>query len=334
MSANTVIDVQDLRVRVGAARIVNDVSFKVERGQTLGIVGESGSGKSMTVLAATGLIDAPSAKVSGTSMLDGQNLIGLRRSKLEKIYGERIGFIFQDPATSLNPVLTLERQLTEGPEAHLGITRRAARRRALDLLEAVGIPDPEPRLAAYPHQLSGGMKQRVMIAVALACDPALLIADEPTTALDVTTQAQIISLVRSLQERLGMGVVWISHDLGVISGVAEEVSVLYGGQVVEHTAITDIFNNPLHPYTQGLLRARPYLGGAQEELVTIPGSPPDPKNLPKGCVFYDRCPVRLDSRCETELPPLTDVGDGHLVRSFCATSGGENVRNAWEGTRV
>lgn len=329
-----VIDVKNLRVRVGAARIVNDVSFAVEQGQTLGIVGESGSGKSMTVLAATGLMDAPSAVVTGSSLLDDVDLIKLRPSRLEKIYGQRIGFIFQDPATSLNPVLTLERQLTEGPEAHLGLTRRAARRKALTLLEAVGIPDPESRLGTYPHQLSGGMKQRVMIAVALACDPALLIADEPTTALDVTTQAQIIALVRSLQERVGMGVVWISHDLGVISGVADHVSVLYGGQVVEHTGITDIFANPLHPYTQGLLKARPYLGGAQEELVTIPGSPPDPKNLPPGCVFYDRCPLRLDPRCETEPPPLADVGNGHLVRSFCATSGSDRVRNAWEGSHV
>jgi peptide/nickel transport system ATP-binding protein len=328
-----VLDVRNLHLKVGAARIVNDVSFAVGRGQTLGIVGESGSGKSMTVLGATGLVDSPPAEVTGTSTIDGVDLVGLSKEGLRKVHGRKIGFIFQDPATSLNPVLTVERQLTEGPETHLGLTRRESRRKALELLEAVGIPDPVSRLRAYPHQLSGGMKQRVMIAVALACDPALLIADEPTTALDVTTQSQIVALVRSLQERTGMAVIWISHDLGVISGVADDVAVLYGGQVVEKAGITDVFHRPLHPYTQGLLKARPTLGSTAE-LVVIPGSPPDPKHLPAGCVFFDRCPLRLDPRCETERPPLQHVADGHLVRSFCSASDPDRVANAWEVARA
>ena len=225
MSSQPVLSVQDLRVRIGGNTIVDGVSFSVRREETVGIVGESGSGKSMTVLAATGLLDAPGARVSGTSTLNGQSgepvqLIGARPRVLRGVHGARIGFVFQDPGTSLNPLLTLERQITESLEAHRGMTRRDAGRRALELLEAVGLPDPAIRLHAYPHQLSGGQRQRVMIAIALACDPELLIADEPTTALDVTTQAQIIELVRALQHDFGTAVVWISHDLGVIGQVA------------------------------------------------------------------------------------------------------------------
>jgi len=327
-----VLDVRSLQVRVGAARIVNDVSFSVGRGQTLGIVGESGSGKSMTVLSATGLVDSPPAVVEGSSRLLGTELVGLSPAKLRQVHGRQVGFVFQNPATSLNPVLTVERQLTEGPETHLGLTRRQARAKALDLLEAVGIPDPESRLRSYPHQLSGGMKQRIMIAVALACEPALLIADEPTTALDVTTQSQIIALVRDLQARMGMAVVWISHDLGVISGVAEDVAVLYGGQVIEQAPISTLFAAARHPYTQGLLRARPRIG-SREELVVIPGSPPDPKSLPQGCVFFDRCPLRSDPRCETQRPPLLEAAPGHLIRSFCAETSGTEA-NAWEAANA
>jgi len=263
LSGERVLEVRDLGVDIGRQSIVEGVSFRVDRGQTLGIVGESGSGKSMTVLAATGLLDAPASRVRGSSMLgDGTQLVGATAKTLRRVHGDKVGFVFQDPSTSLNPLLTLERQITEPLEVHRGMTRRAARERALELLEAVGIPMPEARLGAYPHQLSGGQRQRVMIAIALACDPALLIADEPTTALDVTTQAQIIELVQALQRDRGAAVVWISHDLGVIGQVADEVAVLRRGAVVEQKPVLEIFDRPRHAYTKELLAARPTLSAA------------------------------------------------------------------------
>lgn len=259
-----VLDVADLQVRIGRRDIVRGVSFTVERDKTLGIVGESGSGKSMTVLAATGLLDAPGAVVGGSSRLGGQaptQLVGASARTLRSVHGGRIGFVFQDPGTSLNPLLTLERQITESLEAHRNMTRRQARERALELLTAVGLPEAERRLDSYPHQLSGGQRQRVMIAIALACDPELLIADEPTTALDVTTQAQIIELVRDLQRDFGTAVVWISHDLGVIGQVADDVTVLQNGVAVEQAPVLDVFDRPQHDYTRELLAARPLVGG-------------------------------------------------------------------------
>lgn len=260
-----VLDVADLRVRIGRREIVRGVSFAVEREQTLGIVGESGSGKSMTVLAATGLLDAPGSAVDGSSVLAGQGdslqLVGASARSLRAVHGGRIGFVFQDPGTSLNPLLTLERQITESLEAHRNMTRRQARERALELLTAVGLPDPQRRLDSYPHQLSGGQRQRVMIAIALACDPEVLIADEPTTALDVTTQAQIIELVRDLQHDFGTAVVWISHDLGVIGQVADDVTVLQDGAAVEQAPVASVFDRPQHAYTRELLAARPVVGG-------------------------------------------------------------------------
>ncbi|HIZ35982.1 MAG TPA: ABC transporter ATP-binding protein [Candidatus Ruania gallistercoris] len=272
-----VFQVSDLHVAIGKNEIVRGVDLSLQRGGTLGIVGESGSGKSMTVLAATGLLDAPGARVSGSALvrddrLGAQQLIGTDAKALRTVHGDAIGFVFQDPSTSLNPLLTLERQITESLEAHRGMTRRTARTRALELLTAVGLPDPELRLDAYPHQLSGGQRQRVMIAIALACDPALLIADEPTTALDVTTQAQIISLVRELQDQRGTAVVWISHDLGVIGQVADEVVVMQQGEVVEHSGIVDLVDRPQHPYTRQLLDARPRLGGAPPPPVDADGA--------------------------------------------------------------
>ncbi|MGB2923349.1 MAG: ABC transporter ATP-binding protein [Mycobacterium sp.] len=266
-SGQPVLSVRDLRVCIGSRTLVDGVSFDVHREQTVGIVGESGSGKSMTVLAATGLLDAPGARVSGTSTLTGEageqvQLVGASPRVLRGVHGARIGFVFQDPGTSLNPLLTLERQITESLETHRRMTRREAGTRALELLEAVGLPDPEMRLHAYPHQLSGGQRQRVMIAIALACDPEVLIADEPTTALDVTTQAQIIELVRTLQRDFGTAVVWISHDLGVIGQVAREVTVLRDGVAVEQAPIMDVFDRPRDEYTRDLLAARPVLDGA------------------------------------------------------------------------
>ncbi|HEY7051871.1 MAG TPA: ABC transporter ATP-binding protein [Mycobacterium sp.] len=266
-----VLSVRDLRVRIGRHDIVRGVSFEVQREQTLGIVGESGSGKSMTVLSATGLLDAPGASVAGASTLGGEanssvQLIGASARTLRTVHGGRIGFVFQDPGTSLNPLLTVERQITESVSAHRGLTRRQARARALELLEAVGLPDPQRRLNSYPHQLSGGQRQRVMIAIALACDPELLIADEPTTSVDVTTQAQIIDLVRTLQNDFGTAVVWISHDFGVIGEVADDVTVLRDGEAVEQAPTLDVFDHPQHSYTRELLAARP--------LVTGDGPPP------------------------------------------------------------
>jgi peptide/nickel transport system ATP-binding protein len=261
-----VLGVCDLHVRIGKRPIVRGVSLAVQREQTLGIVGESGSGKSMTVLAATGLLDAPGAVVTGSSVLAGEeDSVELTRASpraLRSVHGGRIGFVFQDPGTSLNPLLTLERQITESLEAHRHPTRREARARALELLEAVGLPNPDARLASYPHQLSGGQRQRVMIAIALACDPELLVADEPTTSLDVTTQAQIIELVRDLQRDFGTAVVWISHDLGVIGQVADDVTVLHDGDVVEQASVLDVFDHPQQPYTRRLLAARPLIGSS------------------------------------------------------------------------
>lgn len=277
--AQPVFSVRDLRVTIGSKEIVHGVSFDVHRGQTVGIVGESGSGKSVSVLSATRLLDLPHQTVTGTSVLAGENLIGASKSALRRVHGRQVGFVFQDPSTSLNPLLTLERQLTEGPRLHLRMSQAEARKRAIELLEAVGLPDPEGRLSSYPHQLSGGQRQRVMIAVALACDPEVLIADEPTTALDVTTQAQIVQLVKQLQEDRGMGVVWISHDLGVIGQVADDVTVLLQGEAVEQKPVLEVFDNPEHAYTQRLLASRPSLErpgpapapASDAALVTVEG---------------------------------------------------------------
>jgi peptide/nickel transport system ATP-binding protein len=260
-----VLNVADLHVRIGKRQIVRGISLQVQPEQTLGIVGESGSGKSMTVLAATGLLDAPGAIVTGSSTLAGEadsvELVGASPRVLRSVHGGRIGFVFQDPGTSLNPMLTLERQITESLETHRRQTPREAQARALELLEAVGLPDPETRLHSYPHQLSGGQRQRVMVAIALACDPELLVADEPTTSLDVTTQAQIIDLVRELQRDFGTAVVWISHDLGVIGQVADDVTVLHDGEAVEQAPVLDVFDRPQQSYTRELLEARPLVGG-------------------------------------------------------------------------
>jgi peptide/nickel transport system ATP-binding protein len=275
---DSVLSVQDLQVRIGRREIIRGVSFDVAREATLGIVGESGSGKSMTVLAATGLLDAPGAVVSGSSTLAAAadstptQLVGASPRLLREVHGGRIGFVFQDPGTSLNPLLTVERQITESLEAHRNMTRKQAKGRALELLEAVGLPEPHARLSSYPHQLSGGQRQRVMIAIALACDPELLIADEPTTSLDVTTQAQIIELVRDLQKDFGTAVVWISHDLGVIGQVADDVTVLQDGKAVEQAPVLDVFDKPQQTYTRELLDARP--------LVGSPGPPPADPDAP------------------------------------------------------
>jgi peptide/nickel transport system ATP-binding protein len=314
-----VFSIEDLRVsfgsRQGTARVVDGVDWSVGKGETLAVVGESGSGKSMTVLAATGL--APrGARVSGRVRLRGEDLSGMPDTRRRQARGRHIGFVYQDPMTSLNPVMTVGRQVTEASREHLGLSKRDARDRAVELLGLVGIPSPERRVDAYPHQFSGGMRQRVVIAMALANDPELLIADEATTALDVTTQAQILELVASLQQRLGTAVVWITHDLGVVAGIADRVAVMYAGRIVEQGSVDGIFGAPAHPYTRALLEARPRPGVRADTLATIPGTPPVPTDLPPGCAFWPRCPVRGDARCETEEPTLVEVAPGHLARTF------------------
>jgi oligopeptide/dipeptide ABC transporter ATP-binding protein len=302
--------------------VVNGVSWSVDAGETLAIVGESGSGKSVSVMSLLGLVPRPPATVTGVARFDDQDLLALPEEALRKVRGPGVGMVFQDPMTSLNPVLTVGRQLTEGMEEHLGLDRRASSDRAVELLDLVGISAPRERLGAYPHQLSGGMRQRVMIAIALSCSPRVLVADEATTALDVTIQAQIVELVARLQREMGMAVVWITHDLGVVAGVADRVAVMYAGRIVEDGPVDDVYAAPAHPYTRGLLASLPVLGARRSALDAIPGLPPDPVALPAGCPFHPRCPVRADGRCASEVPPLRPVpGDGsaesgHRVATF------------------
>ncbi|WP_337063143.1 ABC transporter ATP-binding protein [Kineococcus sp. G2] len=313
-----VLAVEDLRVRMdtprGTAHIVNGLSYSVAPGETVAVVGESGSGKSVSVMALLGLLPKR-AEVTGSARFRGRDLLAMRERELRAVRGDGVGMVFQDPMTSLNPVLSIGRQLTEGLLAHRRVSgKKEARERAAQLLADVGLPDPRAALDRFPHELSGGMRQRVVIAIALAGDPALLIADEATTALDVTVQAQILDLVERLQAEHATAVVWITHDLGVVAGIADRVLVMYGGRCVEDGTVDDVFERPAHPYTQGLLGSLPQLhdgdGGGPRELVAIGGTPPPPTDLPPGCVFWPRCPVRGDERCAGEQPPLTAVGGG------------------------
>jgi oligopeptide transport system ATP-binding protein len=309
------LEVEDLKVEFhtdeGVVRAVDGVSFSIEPGETLGIVGESGSGKSVTNLAILGLIPQPPGRIaSGRALFRGQDLLGMRPDELRRIRGHRIAMIFQDPMTSLNPFLTIEEQLTETTRLHLGHTRRQARDHAIQMLEQVGIPAASRRISEYPHQFSGGMRQRVMIAMALSCGPDLLIADEPTTALDVTIQAQILELIKSLQARYGTAVVLITHDLGVIANVCHRVNVMYAGRIVEEAGIDDIFHRPLHPYTLGLLESIPRVDAERvSALKPIKGQPPDLARLPRGCSFQPRCRFRIE-RCGLEEPPLFPAPEG------------------------
>ena len=316
-----VLSVRDLTVRFrtkrGVAEVVNGLDYDLYPGETLGIVGESGSGKSVSTLALLGLVPEPPGTVEGEVTLEGRNLLDNSREEWRHVRGNDIAMIFQDPMTSLNPVLPIGRQVTEHMRLHLGMSQDEADDRAVQLLERVGLSDARRRLGSYPHQLSGGMRQRVMIAIGLACNPKVLVADEATTALDVTIQAQILELVADLQDEFGMAVIWISHDLGVVAGIADRVLVMYAGQVVEEAPVDDLYEQPSHPYTLGLLGSLPVLGAAgREELTAIPGLPPDPVDLPPGCSFRPRCPYRLDERCEDERPELRQVAPGHRAACF------------------
>ena len=316
-----VLEVAGLRVefvtRTGIARVLNRVSFELGRRETLGIVGESGCGKSMTALAIMGLVPAPNGRIpAGKILLRGRDLLGLSEQQMQKLRGNDISMIFQEPMTSLNPVYTVGDQIAETVRLHEGLPRREAWNRAVEMLQAVGIPAPERRVKEYPHQLSGGMRQRVMIAIALSCKPKVLIADEPTTALDVTVQAQIFDLLLELQERTGTAIILITHDMGVIAETAQRVVVMYAGYVIEEGSVRTIITEPKHPYTRGLLKSVPHLhadpGAKRQELMEIPGVVPDLTRLGGGCPFAPRCGYETDKCIET-MPPDFAIGDDHRV---------------------
>ena len=301
----------------GTLRAVDGVSYDIAPGRTLGVVGESGGGKSMTALAILRLVPEQGRITAGRVALDGVDLTGLSEAGMDAVRGDRIAMIFQEPMTSLNPVLTIGEQIAEVYLIHRKATRKEALGEAVELLAKVRIPDPAARAMDYPHQLSGGMRQRAMIAMALACRPALLIADEPTTALDVTIQAQILELMLEIQDEMGMAIQFISHNLGVISEVADEVAVMYAGRIVERASTRAIFDQPLHPYTKGLIETVPVIGKRQRRLPAIPGVVPDLMHLPSGCRFSDRCAL-ADKACREAEPELTDWGGGHFAACFKA----------------
>ena len=306
------------RTHDGWVRAVNGVSFALEEGETLGLVGESGCGKSVTSLSIMRLIQPPNGVISGGPIrFRGEDLLQKSPAEMRRIRGNQISMIFQEPMTALNPVYTCGFQIMESIQVHQKRSRAEARQQAIEMLRLTGIPSPEQRVDEYPHQLSGGMRQRVMIAMALTCHPALLIADEPTTALDVTVQAQILALIGQLRRELGMAVLLITHDLGVVAEVADRVAVMYAGRIVEHAPVERIFERPLHPYTQGLLNAIPRLGRELDRLAVIPGVVPNPAYLPAGCAFHPRCPL-ADERCRTEVPPLVAHAPEHEAACFHA----------------
>ena len=317
-----VLEVKDLSVQFrtndGPVYAVNHIDFELGRGQTLGIVGESGSGKSQTMLAMMGLL-ARNGTATGQVLHHGRNLLGLPAAELNAVRGDRIAMIFQDPMTSLNPYLSIERQMTEVLELHRGLGRREARVRAIAALDAVKIPDAKRRIGFYPHEFSGGMRQRVMIAMALLCEPEVLIADEPTTALDATVQAQITQLLRELQRDHGTAIVMITHDLGVVAGLCDDVMVMYGGRVMEHASADDIFHRPSHPYTRGLLAALPRLDAGAGALVSIPGNPPNMNALPPGCPFSARCRF-VEERCVATMPLLQHIAPTSPTLRACHRS--------------
>jgi peptide/nickel transport system ATP-binding protein len=321
-SSRPFLDVVDLRVEFptedGVVRAVDGVSFALERGKTLAIVGESGSGKSVTSQAVMGLHNRKTATITGQVVLDGDDLVSLSDDDVRRLRGEKMAMIFQDPLSSLHPFYTIERQLIEAIQVHQSVNKSEARKQAVAMLDRVGIPSPDKRITDYPHQLSGGMRQRVMIAMALLNSPTLLIADEPTTALDVTVQAQILELLKDLQRDYNTAIIVITHDLGVVADMADEVVVMYGGRLVEHGTVDDVFHRPEMPYTLGLLASMPRLDKVRtDRLDPIPGLPPSLIRLPAGCVFRPRCTYHdrvPDGRCDVERPELVTTAPGHEVR--------------------
>ncbi|PKO14431.1 MAG: peptide ABC transporter ATP-binding protein [Chloroflexi bacterium HGW-Chloroflexi-10] len=327
------LDVKNLKTRFrsrgGHVYAVNGVSFYLNRGETIGVVGESGCGKTVSMLSLLRLLP-PSAQVeSGTAMFDGKDLLKMNFQQIQKVRGGKIGLIFQDPMTSFNPVLSIGDQVGEAVIYHRKATKQQATQRAVDLLRLVGIPDPEQRVKDFPHQFSGGMRQRAMIAMALACEPKLIIADEPTTALDVTIQAQIVELVKDLRDRLGVAIIWITHDLSLVAGLADRIMVMYAGGVVEEAVTEDLFENPRHPYTLGLLAALPAFQAEKKakRLASIPGSPPDLRTPPLSCPFFPRCSYAIE-RCQQEMPvlqPVADAGTNHRIACFVDTREGRTT---------
>ena len=319
----TLLEVKDLHTsfntRSGVVRAVTGVDFSIRRGEILGLVGESGCGKSVTSLSIMRLVAPPGRIDRGTVLFDGQDLLKVREERMREVRGNRISMIFQQPTSSLNPVLNVGFQIGEVLEVHRQMKRRAARDRAMELMRMVGIADPKRRLAAYPHEMSGGMAQRVMIAMALACEPELLIADEPTTALDVTIQAQILDLMRRLQQETGTAIILITHDLGIVAEMCDRVAVMYAGEIVEETDVATLFRDPLHPYTQGLIGSIPVLGEVRDELAVIPGNVPNLVDMPPGCRFAPRCLARISENVTlaTEVhPELLPINDRHDVRCW------------------
>ncbi len=318
MDAQTpVLDIRDLRTEFvtdeGIVHAVNGISYRLYPGQTIGVVGESGSGKSVSMLSVLRLLPSPPARIVGGEVwFKGQNLLALPEEEMRRIRGKEIAMIFQDPMTSLNPVLTIGFQIMEPLMLHLKMNKKEARERAIELLHMVGIPEPAKRVDDYPHQFSGGMRQRAMIAMALACEPTVLIADEPTTALDVTIQAQIVELVKRLRDEMGMALIWITHDLGVVAGLADRVIVMYAGLIMEDAPVDELYAAPQHPYTRALLRSLPRMDATSERLETIEGLPPDLLELPAGCPFAPRCTF-AQPRCFEARPPLEEIRPGHRV---------------------
>ncbi|MCK5114734.1 MAG: ABC transporter ATP-binding protein [Phycisphaerae bacterium] len=319
MSDQPLLEVRDLQTYFftedGVVRAVDGASFDIRKGETFALVGESGCGKSVTAFSILQLLPTPPAKItSGSISLDGVDLLKLSKKKMQGVRGGKIGMVFQEPMTSLNPVFTCGNQISEAILLHRKVSRKQARKIGIELLDRVGIPSPDKRYDEYPHQLSGGMRQRVMIAMGLSCNPQLLIADEPTTALDVTIQAQILDLLKDIQRETDLSIMLITHDLAVVAETAHHVAVMYASKIVEKTDTQSLFEKPLHPYTQGLLRSVPKLGQVSDRLETIPGTVPNPLVFPLGCKFHPRCPIGCkNKKCQTEEPQLREVKPGHFV---------------------